>query len=85
MSDLAILTAKLAAAREQLESLAAGYTTDATAPDVAAFLEEVQALAQFMDDEAAEPFVGLDTSEIEDVVDYWFETADKVAARRGEA
>ena len=47
-------------------------------------LIEAQALAQLVEDETNRRFTRLDDSEIEDVVNGWFEESGKVAARRGE-
>lgn len=85
MTNLRNLTKSLQAAREELESLSVGYGIDATAADVAALLEVAQTLARLVEDETDRRFTRLDSSEIEDVVDGWFDAADKVAARRGEA
>lgn len=85
MTNLRNLTKSLQAAREELESLSVGYAIDATAADVAALLEVAQTLAKLVEDETDRRFTRLDSSEIEDVVDGWFDAADKVAARRGEA
>lgn len=84
MSDLAQLTKRIIAAREELESLSVGYTIDATAADVAEFLEACQSVAQMIEDETARRFTRLDMSELEEVVDWWMDEAGKVAARRGE-
>lgn len=84
MTNLAQLTKQLIAARKEIEWLAVGYQTDASRDDVAEFLEACQTVAQLMEDETARRFTRLDMGEIEDAVDGWLESADKVAARRGE-
>ena len=43
-----------------------------------------QALAQLVEDETNRRFTRLDDSEIEDVVNEWFESASQVSSRRGE-
>jgi len=86
--DMKTMTRLLRDAQEAVERLACGEdglldNTD-TAADVVAMLVEVQALAQLVEDETNRRFTRLDDSEIENVVDGWFDEAGKVAARHGE-
>jgi len=85
--DMKTMTRLLRDAQEALEFLAGGedgmLNNADTATDVAAMLVEVQALAQFVEDETGRRFTRLNDSEIENVVNGWFD-ASKVAARHGE-
>lgn len=75
-------------AGEALEMLAGGesgllHNAD-TAKSVAALLDVLQDIASLIEDETGRRFTRLTTTQIEDVVEGWFETADKVDARHGE-
>lgn len=73
---------------EAMERLACGEAgsldNSDTAADVAAMLMEVQCIAQLLEDETGKRFTRVDDDEMEDTVKGWFDTADKVAANRGE-
>lgn len=86
--DAKEMTRLLRDAAEAIERLTCGddgllCMTD-TAVDVAALLAEVQAIAQVCEDETGRRFTRLDDSEIEDMVNGWFDEACAVAERHGE-
>lgn len=87
--DAKTMTRLLRDAAEAMERLACGddglMDASDTARDVAALLVEVQALAQLCEDESGRRFTRLDDSEIESMVDGWYDEAGKVADRHGEA
>jgi len=86
--DMKTMTRLLREAQEAVERLACGeegmLDNADTAQDVADLLIEAQALAQLVEDETNRRFTRLDDSEIEDVVNEWFESASQVGSRRGE-
>lgn len=86
--DAKTMTRLLRDAAEAMERLACGedglMDESDTARDVAALLVEVQSLAQLCEDETGRRFTRLDDSDLEVMVDSWFDEAGKVAARHGE-
>lgn len=84
-STMARLLREVAEGLERLAGGEDGLMHDGdNAPSVAELLVEVQAIAKLVEDETGRRFTRLDGSEIEDVVNGWYDDVEKVAARRGE-
>lgn len=88
MNTMQRITKLLGEAQEALEMLAGGEAgmldEGTTVMNIADMIDAVRDMAGFLEDEFGSRLTRTNDLETQDMVQCWFDTADKVDARRGE-